>query len=99
MAYQDIEESRLYRLAEEIAEEVWDIVRGSIKETRWHLRRAVKRHLLNQAQFDGWVVKLEQAAKNLNGYVAFQKTRVLKDEGVEYTHEFTPGEYLDDPTN
>src|SRR3972149_3695811 len=113
MPYQDIEESRMYRLAEEIADEGWEIVsgwpdfakdalgkqlvrsvdsvganiaesagrfhprdvinflyfaRGSIKESRWHLRRALKRDLIGQAQFDGLTTKLDQIAKELNSY-------------------------------
>lgn len=91
MGYQDIEESRMYKLAEEIADGVWEIVidwsefakqalgvqlvrsadsiganiaesagrfhpreainflyyaRGSTKETRWHLRRAIRRKII-----------------------------------------------------
>ena len=144
MAYQDIEDSRIYRLVEEIADEVWGIViswsgfakeavgvqlvksadsiganvaesagrfhpreainflyysRGSAKETRWHLKRSIRRKLISKQQFDGLMTKLEQVAKDLNGYVNFQKTRILKEEGVEYKTDEPPEEYPDDPTN
>jgi len=144
VGYQDIEESRMYRLAEEIADEVWDLIiawpefakqtlgsqlvravdsiganiaesagrfhprdvinflyfsRGSIKETRWHVRRSLKRKLVTQEQFDALMVKLDQSARDLNGYIGFQKTRVVKEVEAEYIVDADVERAADEPTN
>lgn len=148
MPYQDIEDSRMYRLAEEIADEVWEIVigwpefarqavgtqlvrsadsiganlaesagrfhprdvinflyysRGSIRETRWHLKRSVKRELVRQEQFSALMAKLDQIGKDLNGSISYQKSRLLKESGAGYIIaepvEAAPDEPASQPTN
>ncbi|MDY7078514.1 MAG: four helix bundle protein, partial [Chloroflexota bacterium] len=130
MAYQDIEESRMYERAERLADQVWDVViswrplaqdtvgkqlakavdsiganiaesngrfhprdvinflyyaRGSLKETRYWLRRAIRRSLITQEQFDPWVNELTQLAKEINAYVGFQRKRIVKEPRTLYT--------------
>jgi four helix bundle protein len=53
--------------------------RGSLKETRYWLRRAVHRKLIAQEQFDRWTSELTQLAKDINGYIGFQRTRTVKE--------------------
>ncbi|MFQ6102057.1 MAG: four helix bundle protein [Anaerolineae bacterium] len=114
MPYQDIEESRMYERAEQLADEIWDAViswqpfardtvskqltksadsvganiaessgrfhpkdvinflyyaRGSLKETRYWLRRAIRRKLITQEQFNRWMDELTQLAKEINSYI------------------------------
>jgi four helix bundle protein len=129
MAYQDIEESRLYQRVEELADKIWDIViswdsfakdtvgkqltraadsiganlaesngryhpndvirflyysRGSMKETRYWLRRAKKRRLINESEVVSFFRDLDQIGRELNGYINFQRKRIVKEEGIEY---------------
>jgi len=135
MPYQDIEESRMYERAEQLADEIWDAVlawepfaretvgrqlataadsiganiaessgrfhpgdvvrflyyaRGSLKETRYWLRRALNRTLITQHQFDHWMAELTQLAKDINSYIGFQRNRTVKEPSPLY--EITPEE-------
>ena len=125
MAYQDIEDSRMYKRAEQLADEIWDTAiswqsfvrdtcgkqltkasdsiganiaessgrfhprdvinflyyaRGSLKETRYWLRRAVRRRLITQDQFDRWMGELTQLAKEINSYIGYQRKRTGKEQ-------------------
>lgn len=129
MPYQDIEESRMYERAEQLADEVWEVVlawqpfardtvgrqlataadsiganiaessgrfhpgdvvrflyyaRGSLKETRYWLRRALNRNLITQQQFDRWTAELTQLAKDINSYIGFQRQRTIKEPFATY---------------
>jgi four helix bundle protein len=52
--------------------------RGSLYETRFLLRRAIKRKLINQAQFDAVSTELDQLAKEINACISYQRTRSTK---------------------
>ena len=129
MAYQDIEESRLYQRVEELVDQIWNIViswesfakdtvgkqlaravdsiganiaesngryhpndvirflyysRGSLKEARYWLRRAEKRQLIKEAEVALFFRELDQIGLELNGYINFQRKRVIKEEAIEY---------------
>lgn len=129
MAYQDIEESRMYERAERLADEMWDTVlawqpfaqdtigkqlaratdsiganiaessgrfhpgdvirflyyaRGSLKETRYWLRRALHRTLITQEQFDHWMEELTQLTKEINSYISYQRKRTIKESSPHY---------------
>jgi four helix bundle protein len=129
MGYQDIEESRLYQRAEQVADGIWgavvgwewfakdtvgkqliravdsiganiaessgryhpgDVVRflhyarGSIKETRYWLRRALARQLISRADHDLSFEMLDQLGRELNAYINFQQSRVVKEDSAEY---------------
>lgn len=125
MAYQDIEESRLYRWAEGLGDAVWDIVvrwqpfarctvgrqltrsadsiganiaesagrlqpndvirflfyaRGSLRETRFWLKRAHSRQLFAQEQLDAQMSELDTLGKELNAYINDQRSRRVKED-------------------
>ncbi len=129
MGYQDIEETRLYQRAEQVADGIWgavvswewfakdtvgkqliravdsiganiaessgryhpgDVVRflhyarGSIKETRYWLRRALARQLISRADHDLSFEMLDQLGRELNAYINFQQSRVIKEDSAEY---------------
>jgi four helix bundle protein len=129
MAYQDIEESRMYKRAEEVADVVWDMVikwdkfakntvgeqlvrstdsiganiaessgrhhqkdiirflhfsRGSLRETRFWLRRAIKRHLIPPETHQATMQELTQLGKELNSYIRYQRNRTIKESPAEY---------------
>lgn len=120
MAYEPLEERRLYVRAELVADGVWESVagwpefardtvgrqlvraadsiganiaegggrfhpgevrqflyyaRGSLRETKFFLRRAAKRTLINEPQFHTLNNELEQLAKEINATINYQKTR------------------------
>jgi four helix bundle protein len=52
--------------------------RGSLYETRYWLRRAVKRTLITEEQMKALTEDLEQLAKDVNGCISFQRTRSSK---------------------
>jgi len=52
--------------------------RGSLYETRYWLRRAVKRKLITEEQTYALFATLEQLAKDVNGCISFQRTRLTK---------------------
>ena len=129
MGYQDIEESRMYKRAEQLADEVWNTVlswesfakdtigkqltrstdsiganiaessgrfhpgdvirflhyaRGSLKETRYWLRRAARRQLITSEQLNRWMNELTQLAKEINSYISFQRKRKIKEPNAPY---------------
>jgi four helix bundle protein len=129
MAYQDIEDSRMYKRAEQVGDEIWEMVtgwtpfardtlgkqltraadsiganvaesagrfhpndvirflyyaRGSLRETRYWLKRAQHRQLVPAGTFDELMAGLETLAKELNAYINFQRTRSIKEPAVEY---------------
>ncbi|WP_426492643.1 four helix bundle protein [Hymenobacter sp. 102] len=120
MAYEPLEERRLYVRAELVADGIWELVagwpefardtvgkqlvraadsiganiaegggrfhpgevrqflyyaRGSLRETKFFLRRAAKRMLINEPQFQAIDSELEQLAKEINATINYQKTR------------------------
>jgi len=58
--------------------------RGSMKETRYWLRRAKKRQLIKEAEVVSFFRELDQIGRELNGYINFQRKRVIKEETIEY---------------
>ena len=130
MSYSDIEDTRMYKRAEQIADDVWDIVanfedrfvkdtigmqlvrsadsiganiaegggryhakdvirflhfsRGSLRETRYWLKRLVKREIISQEQSDPVIDSLRQLNAEINGYIKFQRTRIIKEPEAEY---------------
>lgn len=52
--------------------------RGSLKETRYWLRRALHRDLIPQTRFDQWMDELTQLAKEINKYIGHQRKRLTK---------------------
>ena len=115
MAYDQIEDLRIVRLAEEIADRVWDIViiwpyfakdtigkqlvkavdsiganisegygrhhkndiirflffsRGSLQETKFWMRRAIKRNLISQTLFNEFLANLNVLARQLNAFIS-----------------------------
>jgi four helix bundle protein len=58
--------------------------RGSTKETRYWLRRAKKRQLIKEAEVTLFFRELDQIGRELNGYINFQRKRVIKEEVTEY---------------
>jgi four helix bundle protein len=120
MSYEPIEEKRVYLRAEQVADEVWEIVmsweefarrnvggqlvcaadsiganiaeaggrfhpndvknflyhsRGSLRETKFFLRRALQRHLIATEVFQRLNDELENLSKDLNGQIRHQKER------------------------
>lgn len=120
MAYQDIEDSRMYKRAEKVADAVWDLVepwkwfekktvgdqlvracdsiganlaesagrfhkndvirfvyiaRGSLRETKYWLKRAKTRDLIDEESHDELMEELNQLQKELNNYIKFQRKR------------------------
>jgi four helix bundle protein len=49
--------------------------RGSLRETKYWLRRAVRRSLIKQDLADELDAELEQLSREINHAIAFQKTR------------------------
>ena len=58
--------------------------RGSLKEARYWLRRAEKRQLIKEAEVALFFRELDQIGLELNGYINFQRKRVIKEEAIEY---------------
>ncbi|WP_170172693.1 four helix bundle protein [Hymenobacter rigui] len=120
MAYEPLEERRLYVRAELVADGIWELIagwpeftrdtvgkqlvraadsiganiaegggrfhpgevrqflyyaRGSLCETKFFLRRAAKRMLINESRFLALDSELEQLAKEINATINYQKTR------------------------
>ena len=129
MGYQDIEDSRMYRRAEQIADRVWDVViqwdlfakdtvgkqlcratdsiganvaesagryspkdvirflhyaRGSLRETRFWLKRAKQRQLIAAESFNQLMSELNRLGAEINSYIKFQRTRQIKEPDIEY---------------
>lgn len=130
MAYQDIEESRFYQRAENIGDQIWDLVigwepfsrdtvgnqltraadsiganiaesasryspgdairflhfaRGSLRETRFWLKRANKRQLITNDKCNHLFAELNTLSLELNNYIKYQRTRSVKEPDLEYT--------------
>ncbi len=69
--------------------------RGSLRETRYWLKRAVKRKLITPEFFNEQMTELNTLGAELNSYINFQKKRTVKEEPPEY--QTTP--HNNDPTN
>ena len=55
--------------------------RGSLRETKFWLRRAVRRRLMNEEDFSGLDAELEQLAREINSSVNHQKERASGSTG------------------
>ena len=129
MAYHDIEDSRMYKRAEKVADAVWDLVdgwkyfekktvgdqlvrscdsiganlaesagrfhkndvikfiyysRGSLRETKYWIKRANARDLIDEDDHSELLKELNQLGKELNNYIGYQKSRTIKEEHLEY---------------
>jgi four helix bundle protein len=125
MPFEALEEKRVYKRAEELADQVWGLVtvwewfakrgmglqlsraadsiganiaeaggrfhpsdvrnflyyaRGSLRETKYWIRRAFKRGLLAADQFASLDDQLEQLARELNCAINYQKTRMSRPQ-------------------
>jgi len=143
MAYQDMEESRMYQRAEGVADEVWKVVigwdnfakdtvgkqlvraadsiganiaesggryhpndvirfcyysRGSLRETRYWLKRAIKRQLVSSEQFAKLFSELASLGQELNAYIKSQRNRNLKESSIDYITNAQDDE-TNEPTN
>lgn len=58
--------------------------RGSLRETRYWLKRAKQRRLISAEFFDAQIAELETLGAELNSYINFQRTRSVKEPGVDY---------------
>jgi four helix bundle protein len=68
--------------------------RGSLRETRYWLKRALQRQLLSSQTFNSLMSELIPLGKELNSYIRAQRDRTINEARVEYTTE--PD---DDPDN
>ncbi|MCX6032633.1 MAG: four helix bundle protein [Chloroflexi bacterium] len=59
--------------------------RGSLSETRYWLRRAASRRLITEQFYHAQITELESLGLEINSYIKFQRTRFVKEPGVEYT--------------
>lgn len=120
MAFEEIENLRIVKEAEEIADKIWDEVvtwnyfskdtvgkqlvkavdsiganivesqgrfhpkdvinflymaRGSLKETKYWLRRAIKRHLLLKEKYEKFINRIDNLAPQLNAFIKVQQKR------------------------
>jgi len=55
--------------------------RGSLYETQYWLRRAVKRKMITEADLQTILGELDSLAKEVNGCITFQRTRETKKPG------------------
>jgi len=55
--------------------------RGSLRETKFFLRRALKRRLISLEQFQQFDMELENLSKELNGQIRHQKDRAKNQQG------------------
>lgn len=58
--------------------------RGSMRETRYWLKRSQKRRLISQEFFDQQMADLSKLHRELNAYVKYQRNRTVKDPPAEY---------------
>ncbi len=126
MAFEPLEDKRMYRRAEGLADAVWELVagwgafaqrtvgaqfvrstdsiganiaeaggrfhpadvrtflyyaRGSLRETKYWLRRARARRLVPEDRYTWLDAELEQLAREINSAIAFQRTRKATRSG------------------
>lgn len=55
--------------------------RGSLRETKFFLRRALKRNLITVEVFEQLDSNIENLSKELNAQIRFQKERAQKQQG------------------
>ncbi|MBI5030603.1 MAG: four helix bundle protein [Chloroflexi bacterium] len=58
--------------------------RGSIWETRFWLKRAIKRNLISQEFFDAQFAELKTISAELNSYIGYQRTRIAKESSADF---------------
>jgi len=61
--------------------------RGSIRETRFWLKRARNRQLTTNEFYDEKIAELNKLGAELNSYINFQRTRKVKEPQAEYKIE------------
>ncbi len=121
MGFKEIEDLRIVKEAEEIADAIWDEVinweyfakdtvgkqlvraadstgsnivesqgrfhpkdvihflymaRGSLKETKFWLRRTLRRKLIGQQKYDSFIVRIDGLAPQLNAFIKSQQKRI-----------------------
>lgn len=67
--------------------------RGSMKETRFWLKRSFQRNLMSAELYNQLLTELSSLGLEINNYIRYQRTRSLKEPDVEY-HTTSPN----DPT-
>jgi hypothetical protein len=55
-----------------------------MRETRYWLKRAQHRRLIDTEFFNAQIAELDSLGLELNSYIKFQRTRVAKESSVEY---------------
>jgi four helix bundle protein len=67
--------------------------RGSLRETKFWLKRARKRQLVPSAFYDQQINELNTLAAELNAYIKYQRQRKVKEPTIEYeakpTHQLS----------
>jgi four helix bundle protein len=58
--------------------------RGSLRETRFWLKRAKRRQLISAEFFNKQMAELNTLAVEINSYIKFQRTRRVKESTAEY---------------
>lgn len=58
--------------------------RGSMRETRYWLKRSVERKLVTLEFHDAQITELNALGAELNSYIGYQKKRAVKEENAEY---------------
>ncbi|MBV7335077.1 four helix bundle protein [Chloroflexi bacterium TSY] len=59
--------------------------RGSLRETRYWLKRVLKRQLISDETFTKLMNELATLGKELNAYIRSQRNRTIKETTPEYT--------------
>ncbi|MCA9928481.1 MAG: four helix bundle protein [Anaerolineales bacterium] len=58
--------------------------RGSLRETRFWLKRAKQRQLITSESFNQLMSELNTMGIEINSYIKFQRTRHIKEPDIEY---------------
>lgn len=58
--------------------------RDSLKETKFWLRRARRRRLIDETIFNQFTQRLDKLASALNNYIRSQRNRLVKEDVIEY---------------
>jgi four helix bundle protein len=72
--------------------------RGSLYETRYWLRRAIRRRLITDQFYNAQNAELDSLGLEINSYIKFQRTRSVKESDVEY-HVSPVPDNPNEPTN
>lgn len=72
--------------------------RGSLYETKYWLRRAVKRRTITEEQLTALMVELDQLGREINSSIGFQRTRDVKSTNRGSRSNRGDTESTNDPT-